>query len=82
MGNCPFIHLVILYVLYVFVGFVPYSCNDGSRLWTDWRDITLFDGIHSIPEVRSSLVKQLHESIFKRFQLFHFVLCFPAWLRR
>lgn len=53
--NLMFINWRMILMNVMCVGPLPHSCDDGSRLWIDWRDITVFDGIHSIPEVKSTL---------------------------
>lgn len=64
-------------------GSLPHSCHDGSRLWIDRRDIAVFDGVHSIPQVKPA---QNHH--YSQIQMFcwtspvFLVASTLVWLRR
>jgi len=39
------------FVVYLFLGFVPYCCNDGTRLCSHRRDYVIFYGFCGLQKV-------------------------------
>lgn len=67
------------YILHFFLtGTVPNSCHDGSRLCFDWRNLTLFNGIFGLSEVRHAEFSTSVESDIPHSSLRH-ICVFEAY---